>query len=106
MVPRWIRGEETAQLVEYPGQVPNTTQRIVLTALGGNTPTPPGGLTGEVVVVTSMDELKAMGRAKIAGKIVLFNTFFDKRKSDANHAFDAYEEAVPYRYEGPENQLP
>jgi hypothetical protein len=103
MVPRWVRGEETAQLVEYPGQVPNTTQRIVLTALGGNTPTPSGGLTGEVVVVTSMDELKAMGREKIAGKIVLFNTFFDKRKSDANHAFDAYEEAVPYRYEGSQN---
>ena len=50
-----------------------------------------------------MDELKSMGRAKIAGKIVLFNTYFDKRKSDADHAFDAYEEAVPSRYEGPQN---
>jgi carboxypeptidase Q len=103
MVPRWKRGEETAQLIEYPGQVPNTTQKIVLTALGGNVPTPSGGLTGEIVVVNSMEQLKSMGREKIAGKIVLFNTYFDKRKSNADHAFDAYEEAVPYRYEGPQN---
>ena len=101
--PRWTRGEETAQLIEYPGQVPNTAQKIVLTALGGNTPTPAGGLTAEVVVVKSFNELKALGRDKVAGKVVLFNTYFDKRKSDANHAFDAYEEAVVYRYEGPEH---
>src|SRR5215467_977083 len=68
--PHWIRGEETAQLVEYPGQVPNTTQKIVLTALGGNTPTPAGGLTAEVVVVNNFDELKALGKEKVAGKVV------------------------------------
>jgi carboxypeptidase Q len=102
-VPHWIRGEETAQLVEYPGQVPATTQKIVLTALGGNTPTLSGGLTAEVVVVNNFDELKALGRDKVAGKIVLFNAAYDKRKSDANHAFDAYEEAVVYRWEGAQN---
>ncbi|HSE97307.1 MAG TPA: peptidase M28, partial [Blastocatellia bacterium] len=26
MVPHWVRGEETASLVEYPGQAPGTTQ--------------------------------------------------------------------------------
>jgi len=30
------------------------------------------GLTGEVVVFHSFDELKALGREKVAGKIVLF----------------------------------
>src|ERR1051325_3254162 len=99
-VPHWMRGEESAQLVEYPGQVPNTTQKIVLTALAGNTTTTASGLTAEVVVVNNFDELKALGRSKIAGKIVLFNAVYDKRKSDANHAFDAYEEAVLYRWEG------
>ena len=100
MVPRWIRGEETAQLIEWPGQVPNTTQKIVLTALAGTTATTDAGLTAEVVVVNNFDELKALGHDKVAGKVVLFNFPYDKRKSDANHAFDAYEEAVLYRWEG------
>src|SRR5574338_1254263 len=29
MVPHWVRGEETAALVQFPGQAPGTTQRIV-----------------------------------------------------------------------------
>src|SRR5213592_4364603 len=29
-VPHWVRGEETAALVQWPGQVENTTQKIVL----------------------------------------------------------------------------
>ena len=36
MVPHWVRGEETAALVQFPGQAPNTTQKIVLCALGGS----------------------------------------------------------------------
>jgi carboxypeptidase Q len=101
-VPQWIRGEETAQLVEYPGQVPSAVQKIVLTALGGNVPTPAGGLTADVVVVNNFEELQALGRDKVAGKVVLFNAHFDKRKAEANHAFDSYEEDVVYRWEGAE----
>ncbi len=99
-VPRWTRGVETAELVEYPGQAPGTTQKIVLTALGGNTPTSAEGLTAEVVVVNSFDELKALGRDKVAGKIVLFNVPFDVRKAAGGRAFDGYEEAVAYRAGG------
>src|SRR5215208_7553851 len=40
MVQHWVRGEETAALVEYPGMAENTTQKIVLTALGGSVATP------------------------------------------------------------------
>ena len=61
-VPRWIRGTETAELVEYPGQARGTGQKIVLTALGGTTPTSANGIVAEVVVVQSFDELKALGR--------------------------------------------
>src|ERR1700738_4653782 len=32
MVPHWVRGEETAALMEYPSMAPGTTQKIVLTA--------------------------------------------------------------------------
>ena len=37
-VPHWLRGVETAELVQFPGQTPGTVQKIVLTALGGNAP--------------------------------------------------------------------
>lgn len=100
-VPRWVRGEETAQLVEYPGMVPATTQKVVLTALGGSTSTAADGLTADVVVVNNFDELKALGRDKVAGKIVLFNELFDKQKASAGMSFMAYGESVPYRAAGP-----
>ena len=32
MVPHWVRGEETAALVQFPGMAENTTQKIVLCA--------------------------------------------------------------------------
>jgi len=34
-MPQWIRGEDHCELVKYPGQVPGTTQKIVVAALGG-----------------------------------------------------------------------
>jgi hypothetical protein len=99
-LPRWIRGAESAELVEYPGQASGAMQKIVLTALGGNTPTPAGGLTAEVVVADSFDELHAMGREKVGGKIVLFNVPFDERKAMAGFWGEAYGEAVEYRTRG------
>jgi len=100
-VPHWVRGMETAALVEYSGMVPGTTQKIVLTALGGSAATPADGLTAEVVTVSTFDELAALGRDKVAGKIVLFNEIFDKQKAEAGFAFAAYGEAVRYRGAGP-----
>ena len=44
-VPHWIRGMETAELTAWPGQASGTTQKIVLTALGGSMATPPEGIT-------------------------------------------------------------
>ena len=40
VVPHWVRGEETGALVEFPGMAPGTTQKVVLTALGGSVATP------------------------------------------------------------------
>ena len=93
----WIRGAETAELVEYPGQAPGTTQKIVLTALGGNHPTPPEGITAEVVVANNFAELDRLGQQNVAGKIVLYNFPFDRQKAAAGFAGEAYEEAVIYR---------
>ncbi|MFZ0317984.1 MAG: M20/M25/M40 family metallo-hydrolase [Candidatus Sulfotelmatobacter sp.] len=99
-VPHWMRGAETAALVEYPGMVPGTAQKVVLTALGGSSATPADGLTADVVVVNTFEELAALGRDKVAGKIVLFNELFDKQKAAAGMAFAAYGEAVRYRGAG------
>src|SRR5215472_618975 len=82
-VPHWVRGAENAELIEYPGQVPGTTQKVVLTALGGSTSTPPDGLAADVVVVDNFDQLKAMSRDQVSGKIVLFNEIYDKNKAAA-----------------------
>ncbi|MEO8044342.1 MAG: M20/M25/M40 family metallo-hydrolase [Spartobacteria bacterium] len=101
MVPHWVRGEETAALVQFPGQAPGTTQKVVLTALGGSVATPPEGLTAEVVVVRDFDELNSLGKEKISGKIVVFNHPFDKRMAAQGRGGEAYGEAVVYRTEAP-----
>lgn len=66
MVPHWVRGEASGKIlapVEHP---------LILLALGMSDPTPPDGVTAEVVEVSTLDEVKDLGdRAK--GKIVLFN---------------------------------
>ena len=101
MVPHWVRGEETAALVQFPGQAENTTQKIVLTALGASVATPPEGLTTEVIAVKNFEELKSLGREKVGGKIVLFNYSFDKQMAAEGRAGEAYGEAVVYRSDGP-----
>jgi carboxypeptidase Q len=101
MVPHWVRGEETAALTQFPGQAQNTTQKIVLCALGDSVATPSQGIEAEVIVVKDFDELKSLGRDKVAGKIVLFNYSFDKQMAAQGHSFQAYGEAVEYRSHGP-----
>lgn len=96
-VPHWVRGEETASLVEFPGMTPGTTQKVVLTALGGSVATPTQGITAGVVVVNDLDELTALGKDKVAGKIVLFNAKFDKQLAAMGHGGAAYGQAVIYR---------
>ena len=53
MVPRWVRGTESAEIVDPP-QHP-----IAMLGLGGSVATPPGGLEADVIVVGSYDELAA-----------------------------------------------
>src|SRR5438876_930600 len=101
MVPHWVRGEETAALVQFPGQPDNTVQKIVLCALGASVATPADGITAEVAVAKNFDELKALPHDKVAGKIVLFNYSFDKQMATAGRGGEAYGEAVVYRGDGP-----
>src|SRR5215475_1538866 len=80
-VPHFVRGVDAAELIEYPGQVAGAKQKIYVTALFGNSPTPENGVTADVVVVSNFDELKALPKGQVAGKIVLFNEVFDHRKA-------------------------
>lgn len=97
MVPHWVRGVETGELTQFPGMAPGTTQKVILTALGGSVATPAGGITAPVVVVNNYDELNALGEAKIKGKIVLYNVKFDEQLAAQGNGLDAYGQAVAYR---------
>ena len=67
MVPVWIRGEESAAIVTpFP-------HPLSMLGLGGSVGTPPEGITAPVVVVTSKEELIALGEEKVKGKIVLYD---------------------------------
>ncbi len=97
MVPHWVRGAETGEVVSWPGQAPGTTQRVVLTALGGSVATPAEGLTAEVVVVDDFSALKALPEGSVKGKILLFNHKFDKELAAVGNGGAAYGGGVVYR---------
>jgi carboxypeptidase Q len=82
MVPVWVRGAESLELVEPAGGP------LVLLGLGGSVGTPAEGLVADVVSVRSFDDLDARAAA-VEGKIVLFNV-----------PFTTYRETVRYRGTG------
>ncbi len=100
-VPHWVRGEETGMLTAWPGMAPQTTQKIVLTALGSSVGTPKTGLDAAVVVADSFADLKALAADAVKGKILLFNEKFDKELAAQGRGGEAYGEAVVYRGAAP-----
>ena len=100
-VPHWVRGAETGELVAWPGQTPGTTQKVVLTALGGSVATPADGLTADVVVVDDWQQLSALPAGAVKGKILLFNHKFDKELAAQGGGLEAYGGGVVYRGAGP-----
>src|SRR5215471_17780920 len=55
-VPHWVRGQERASLVSP------ITRPLSMLGLGGSVGTPGGGITAEVVPVSSFDDLEKKGR--------------------------------------------
>jgi len=85
MVPKWVRGAESAEIVE-PAR-----HAMVMLGLGDSVGTGPGaeGIQADVIVVRSFEELEA-NADRARGRIVLFNV-----------AFTSYGETVRYRSQGP-----
>ena len=88
LVPHWVRGAETGEIVAP------VRQRLLLTALGGSVPTPPGGVEAEVVEVTSLEAADGLGE-RARGKIVFFYKRMERRKDGSG-----YGETVPIRGKG------
>ncbi len=101
MVPHWVRGVETGEVVAWPGQAPGTSQKIVLTALGGSIATPFAGLTAPVVVVDDWQQLHSLPPDAVKGKILVFNHKFDKELAAQGGGLYAYGGGVVYRGAGP-----
>ena len=83
MVPHWVRGAESADMIS-PRVAP-----LKMIGLGMSVGTPADGITGEVLVVSSFDELTRRA-SEAKGKIVLFDV-----------PFTNYGETVRYRGGGP-----
>ena len=84
MVPHWVRNRESAQVL-----LPAPHELSIL-GLGGSVPTPKGGLTADVVVVKSAEELAQLKDEDVKGRIVLFEM-----------PFAGYGSMVKYRFSGP-----
>ncbi|HLY18259.1 MAG TPA: M20/M25/M40 family metallo-hydrolase [Bryobacteraceae bacterium] len=82
-VPHWVRGHEEAEMIKP------VRRQLTMLGLGGSVATPADGITAEVVPVSSFDALNALGREKVAGKIVLFNV-----------PYEGYGKTVAYRGAG------
>ena len=83
MVPKWVRGNESAEIVE-PAR-----HAIVMLGLGDSVGTPAAGVQAEVLVVHSFEELDAKA-SSARGRIVLFNV-----------AYTGYGDTVRFRSAGP-----
>ncbi|MEG0882638.1 MAG: M28 family peptidase, partial [Janthinobacterium sp.] len=99
-VPHWVRGVETAEIVDYAGRPQGVSQRVVLTALGGSGATPAAGLTAPVIIVKSLDELKARA-SEVKGAIVLIDTPFDQEMAERGLAGVTYGQGSRARFLGP-----
>ena len=83
-VPHWVRGSESIELLEP------IRRSLPMLGLGGSVGTPAAGITSDVVVVSSFEELEDLPPSQVRGRIVLFDA-----------PFQGYGQTVVYRRDGP-----
>ena len=90
IVPRWIRGEASFEvLAPYP-------MNMVTLALGGSIGTPDEGLEAPIVMVQDIAALQALPEGTVRGKIVFFIGRMERTRDGSG-----YGKAVRSRSEGP-----
>ncbi len=92
--PAWICHSASATLLLDGKKIP-----LHIDALGPSGSTPKKGVSAEIIEVMSLEEVKALGREKIEGKIVFYNR---PMNSTYFNTFRAYSEAVDQRVWGPD----
>ncbi len=83
MVPHWVRGSE------HLAMIAPVARELVMLGLGGSIATAKGGITADVVAVSTFDQLEKLGADGVKGKMVLYNV-----------PYQGYGPTVRYRAEG------
>lgn len=95
MVPHWVRGKAaSAQILST--QSGNEALQVI--ALGNSVGTGAEGLSAELIEVSSFEELEALSKKEVEGKIVFFNAVMNPEHINT---FQAYSETARYRTAGP-----
>lgn len=90
LVPRWIRGEASAEVLSP------TPQQFVTLAIGGSIGTSDEGLIAPIVMVEDLTALRALPEGAVKGKIVYFNERMMRTQDGSGYA-----KAVAKRTVGP-----
>lgn len=91
VVRKWVRGEESLGVVS-PREMP-----LSMLGLGGSVGTPPEGITADVIVVSSREELDALPDEQVKGRIVVFNVVMPPWSATEG---SGYGKVVAYRSNG------
>jgi len=95
MVPHWVRGkQEEGKIISK--KLGNAEVHIC--ALGNSVGTGKKGITASVIEVKGLQELNALGKEKVQGKIVFYNRPMEPRNINT---FVSYSQAVDQRAFGP-----
>jgi carboxypeptidase Q len=90
-VPHWVRGQESL-LIKRKGD--NKYSPLRMLSLGNAVGSDGKTLEAPVIMVQTIDEFKALPKAKVKGKIVFFNYRF---RQDLISTFEGYGDAIKYR---------
>lgn len=91
MVPVWERGKESLKIT-----LPNgTAKELKMTSLGNSEGTNGKDISGEILMVKSIEEFEKLTDHQVKGKIVFFNYPF---KQEYVETFRAYGDAGKYRF--------
>lgn len=85
LVPHWVRGEKEEAFILNSKKLGKVAMNI--TALGNSVGTGDQGVSVQVVEVQNFEELAALGKEKIAGKIVFFNRPMDQTQIQTGAAY-------------------